>query len=103
MKHKRFQIGDVVHIAKDLGPWMEHFPCDKDAVVLSTYGTQYGSGEVVLNDNYCLYIEGKGPVAWYEPQQLTKIGKMPRIRGVSFPTGRQFEKACERYFKSRKK
>lgn len=100
MKHKKFAIGDVVHIAKDLGPSMQHFTADKDAVVLHTYGTEYGDGKVTLNDSYALYIKGEGFSAWYHPSQLTKIGRLARIRGVSFPTPDQLEEAIERYFKS---
>lgn len=100
-RHKVFQIGDVVLIAKDLGPSMRHFACDIDAIVMETYNTEYGSGAPILNDDYGLYIRGRGYCSWYHPSQLTKIGRMPGIRGMPFPTRRQFEKACERYFKSK--
>lgn len=98
-RHKKFAIGDVVHIAKILGPSMQRFTADKDAVVMNTYGTEFGDGKVTLNDGYGLYIRGEGYSAWYHAHQLTKIGRLPRIRGVPFPTENELEEAIERYFK----
>lgn len=98
-RHKKFQIGDIVQIADDLGPGMSHYSAGKPAVVMYTYSTEYGSGEITLNDQYGLYIGGEGTCAWYYPHQLTKIGRLKRIRGVSFPTQTQLENAAKRYFK----
>lgn len=99
---KKFAIGDIVRIAKDLGPSMSHFTSDADAVVMGTYGTEYGSGKVEINDSYGLYIRDEGYCAWYSPQQLTKIGRLPRIKGKRFPTELDIEEAAEKYFRGNK-
>jgi hypothetical protein len=54
--------GDLVRIAKDLGPHMSHFTADCDAIVAYVGGGGYG-----------LHIKGDGTSAWYEHRQLTLL------------------------------
>jgi hypothetical protein len=64
----KFKRGDLVRISDNLGPYMSHFPSGGKAVVEYS-GRKYGCG----SENYSLYIENKGSVAWYEESQLTLI------------------------------
>ena len=68
---RTFYRGDLVRIANDLGPMMEHFPGKgKRAIVLYSYADAYGSGK---HSSLALYVEGTGEVAWYYDSQLTLI------------------------------
>lgn len=96
----KFKRGDIVQIAKDLGLSKSHFKSDCRAVILHSYGEAHGGGHTCVNDQYALAVEGLGWCAWYKASHLTKVGELPAIKGVSFPTERQLEKAAERYFKS---
>lgn len=69
-KKQLFQKYDLVRIAKDLGPYMQHFTGDCNAIVMGSYNDQFGGGDV---DSYTLYLEGQGTVSWYETHQLTLI------------------------------
>ena len=74
-----FQRGDLVRIAKDLGPSMRHFKNDCDAIIQYSYGIRYGRGTTGKNDDYSvLYEVRKGhwtSCAWYRADQLTLIHK----------------------------
>ena len=70
MRKQKFHAGDLVHIAKDLGPSMSHFDADLDAVVLGSYADEYGGANT---EDYGLYVKGVGPVAWYHEHQLTLL------------------------------
>lgn len=67
---QKFQPGERVRIAKDLGPSMRHFSADKDATVQYTYSQRFGGDSW---DSYSLLIDGVGSVAWYDEDQLTAI------------------------------
>jgi len=67
---QKFAPGTRVHIAKDLGPMMQHFKGDVDATVLYTYAHAYGGDDV---ESYSLGVDGYGTVAWYKEWQLTEI------------------------------
>ena len=70
-KMQKFHSGDLVHVAKDLGPAMSHFKADVDAVVIGSYNDQYGGRNG--NDVFTLYIKGRGRSSWYYDYQLTLI------------------------------
>ena len=72
---QKFQPGDRVHIAEDLGPTMAHFPAGRDATVRYTHAHAFGpeSGEQHGLNDYCLDIDGIGEVSWYYEHQLTLI------------------------------
>lgn len=71
MKPQKFKRGDLVHIAKDLGPSMSHFTSDQDAIVMGGYKDQYGGDDT---NNYTLMFLNSGSTAsWYYECQLTFI------------------------------
>ena len=72
MSTQRFNKGDLVQVAKNLGSSMSHFTSDCRAIVIGSYTDQFGGGEGE-NPSYSLYIEGKGRVSWYHENQLTMI------------------------------
>ena len=67
---QKFNKGDHVQIAKDLGQNMSHFTSDCEAIVMYTYNEKYGGGNI---DSYCLHIKGSGKVSWYHEHQLELI------------------------------
>lgn len=71
MKQK-FHKGDLVQVAKDLGPSMSHFTGDCRAIVIGSYRDKYGGGkdETQL---YTLFLEGRDTCSWYHEHQLTLI------------------------------
>lgn len=77
MKQK-FKRGDLVRIAKDLGPAMSHFTADCNAIVIGSYKDQYGGGEQE-NTSYTVFIEGQGETSWYDESQLTFIRHAPTL------------------------
>jgi hypothetical protein len=64
---QKFHRGDLVHVAKDLGPSMFHFTADVDAIVIGSYQDQYGGGHT---KDYTLYLKGSGECSWYHESQL---------------------------------
>jgi len=69
MKEKqKFQKGDYVRVAKDLGPCMTHFESDCDAIVIGSYSDQYSGDDI---KSYTIYIEGHDETSWYYEGQLT--------------------------------
>ena len=64
---QKFHRGDLVHVAKDLGPMMRHFTNDVDAVVIGSYRDQYGGNNI---RSYTLHLKGHGECSWYEEGQL---------------------------------
>lgn len=70
MSKQKFKRGDLVMIAKDLGPGMSHFASDCEAIVLYSYADEYGGSNT---EDYGLFIKGKGTSAWYYEHQLTLI------------------------------
>ena len=69
---QKFHKGDLVQIAKDLGPTMDHFTSDCEAIVIGSYSDQFGGGDT---KNYTLHLKGMGKTSWYEEWQLTLIKK----------------------------
>jgi hypothetical protein len=69
-KKQKFQYGDLVRIAKDLGPYMRHFTSDVEAIVIYSYADKFGGDD---HQNYCVNIKDKGEVSWYEEHQLELI------------------------------
>jgi hypothetical protein len=69
MKPQKFKRGDVVHIAKNLGSMMNHFPNDQDAIIMGSYRDQYGGDDV---DSWTvMFCDSGGESSWYETWQLT--------------------------------
>lgn len=67
---QQFQKGDLVHVAKDLGPSMSHFTSDVDAIVIGSYADQYGGRN---RQDYTLHLKGHGECSWYHGSQLTLL------------------------------
>ena len=67
---QKFQKGDLVHVAKDLGQSMSHFTNDIDAIVIGSYNDQYGGGDTT---SYTLHLKGSGQCSWYYEDQLELI------------------------------
>ena len=59
-----------MRIADYLGPHMGHFPSGRNATILYSFAQKYGGEDVC---SYCLDIDGKGVVSWYQEHQLTPI------------------------------
>lgn len=66
----RFNRGDLVHIAADLGPHMPHFTSDVDAIIIGSYADQFGGND---HDSLTVYIKGQGETSWYCSHQLTLL------------------------------
>lgn len=72
-KKQKFQLGDIVRVAKDLGPQMTHFSGKGEmALVIGSYSDQYGGEDV---DSYTLYFQRGGECSWYLEHQLSLIEK----------------------------
>lgn len=67
---QKFNKGDHVKIADDLGPTMPHFPSGIEAIVEYSYADKYGGSDT---DSYSLKLKGGGSIAWYYESQLTLI------------------------------
>jgi len=67
---QKFHKGDLVHVAKNLGPCMSHFTLDVDAIVIGSYSDQFGGGGT---SSYTLHLKGPGKSSWYEEHQLSLI------------------------------
>ena len=71
---QKFFEGDLVRIAKDLGPSMQHFPHDQEAVVIGSYADQYGGRDANNSQEFTLYLLKDGnQVSWYCENQLELI------------------------------
>ena len=64
---QKFHKGDLVRVAKDLGPTMGHFTADIDAIVIGSYKDQYGGSDT---KSYSLHLKGQGHCSWYWESQL---------------------------------
>jgi hypothetical protein len=70
-EEQKFMRGNLVHIAKDLGPHMSHFTNDVDAIIIGSYRDLYGGSSV---GGYSVIFPDDGSaVSWYEEDQLTFI------------------------------
>lgn len=66
---QKFQVGDLVHIKKELPKCMSHFTSDKDAIVTGYSHNSCQTG----NDwehSYSLHIKGLCEVSWYHNSNL---------------------------------
>ena len=69
---QKFQQGDYVRVAKDLGSSMSHFTSDTDAIVEYSYKDKYGGSD---DESYSLFLKDRGSCAWYYGSQLSLIEK----------------------------
>jgi hypothetical protein len=76
---QKFQKGDWVRVAKDLGPSMSHFAADCEAIVVGSYKDQYGGNNI---DSFTLHLKGSGQCSWYYASQLTLIesGRLDKLQ-----------------------
>lgn len=76
---QKFQNGDWVRVAKDLGPHMSHFTADCEAIVIGSYADQYGGKN---HEDYTLHLKGCGQCSWYYGSQLTLIepGRLDKLK-----------------------
>jgi hypothetical protein len=71
MKTPKFQFGDMVRIAKDLGSTMSHFEADQDAIVIeNNFYEGYGNNERESSYSLLLCKDGN-QCSWYNEHQLT--------------------------------
>ena len=70
MNEQKFQKGDLVHVAANLGSAMSHFTADIDGIIIGSYADQYGGSGT---DSYTLHLKGRGECSWYWENQLTLI------------------------------
>ena len=71
MAAQKFQRGDLVKIANDLGPSMSHFDAGIEAIVTGSYADQYGGDDT---RSYTLHLgPTRGECSWYHEEQLTLI------------------------------
>jgi hypothetical protein len=71
-KMQKFNKGDHVMVAKDLGSTMSHFQNDCEAIVIGSYADEYGGDNVT---SYTLHIKGSGKCSWYKEHQLELINR----------------------------
>lgn len=69
---QKFHMGDLVHVAKDLGQSMSHFTNDIDAIVIGSYKDEYGGDNT---KSYTLHLKGYGRCSWYYEHQLILLEK----------------------------
>lgn len=76
---QKFQKGDWVRVAKDLGAHMSHFTADCEAIVVGSYADKYGGSNT---KSYTLHLKDHGECSWYEEQQLTLIesGRLDKLK-----------------------
>jgi hypothetical protein len=70
MSEQKFNKGDYVQVAKDLGPSMAHFASDCEAIVIGSYADKYGGGNT---SSYTIHIKDRGEISWYYESQLELI------------------------------
>lgn len=72
---QKFNKGDLVQIAKDLGQTMSHFKSDQKAIVSYSYADKYGGGVDECGHEYGLVFSNGSTSAWYYEHQLELIAK----------------------------
>lgn len=72
---QKYQHGDMVRVADDLGYTMSHFESGVDAIILGSYQDLFGGGMEHQYKEYSIYIRGKGVVSWYKEEQSELIKK----------------------------
>lgn len=70
MNKQKFNKGDHVQVAKDLGSSMSHFPSGCEAIVIGSYADQHGGNDT---KSYTIHIKGSGQTSWYYENQLELI------------------------------
>ena len=70
MDKQKFNHGDHVMIAKDLGRGRDHFTNDCEAIVIGSYRDKFGGDNT---DSYTIYIKGHDEHSWYYTADLTLI------------------------------
>lgn len=70
---QKFKRGDKVRIAKNLGPFKQHFKNDCDAIILSSYKDKYGGSGRDEKEYTVLFVDEGYECAWYEDDELTFI------------------------------
>jgi len=71
MEKQKYVKGDLVKIAKNLGPCMKFFISDCEAIVIGSYADRVGGDH--KKDHYTLHIKGHSQHSWYKEHQLTLI------------------------------
>jgi hypothetical protein len=67
---QKFNKGDKVKVADDLGSDMKHFQSGVEAIVIASYSDQFGGSDT---QSYTIYIKGQGEVSWYYDHQMELI------------------------------
>lgn len=67
----KFRYGDLVRVADDLGPSMEHFTKGCNAIVVEAQGAEI--------PQYGLFLENRCESWWYYETQLTFIRRAPDL------------------------
>ena len=83
MSKQKFFRGQRVKICKDLGHGMGHFESDREAIVIGSYGDQFGKTVGRGPESYSLCVFGpRGGgghhVSWYDEWQLTLVSDARR-------------------------
>lgn len=91
-KKQKFRRGQVVKIAKNLGPSMTHFPKNRLAIVNGNSGEERGFDfdlyELIVKDEYGEWDE----IAWYKESQLKEVDDISLCK--------EFEKNYRKYKRS---
>lgn len=69
---QKFNKGDKVKVADDLGSSMGHFQSGMQAIVIASYADKFGGSDT---KSYSIYIKGQGEVSWYYENQMELIEK----------------------------
>lgn len=70
---QKFKTGNLVRVAEDLGPMMDHFPGEgKEAFIEYSYYEKFGGNQDTMPCYSLLFKNGRS-VAWYDEDQLTLI------------------------------
>lgn len=68
---QKFKRGDIVHVNKELPPYMNHFRADFDAIIIGSYADQYGGSDV---DSYTIMEpDTGGTISWYYTSNLSFV------------------------------
>lgn len=69
---QKFPPGSRVTITANLPRYMSHFPgAGKNATVAHTYAHAFGVNDPRSLTQYCLDIDGRGQVSWYDEELLS--------------------------------
>lgn len=78
-KRQQFRHADLVRIADDLGPSMDHFHKGCDGIVINSYYEKYGKSGNDPHNSYTVFIDGHGEHSWYEGWQLAFLRNDPDL------------------------